>query len=258
MAESQGQFFLGGSGIMLVSLALMVYPIFRIVTLLIERAFNFTEALFCLLTVLGIFGGVLSFWGTPAGWIFLLALVFVAAAVPLLSYFADRKALFRMEEDDLLQHRETLRRFPTHLDSYERIIRIHLRRGNHADAIAHCREALKISQANRTFELLLERAESEQRRAVGRLRLCPKCAAENPPEAGACLQCGFRFVDPVDFLRILWTRPALTAAVVFALVFGSLGLILLLAGLNATTGSLLLLTALVSAMWYMYVRSRLY
>ena len=67
--------------------------------------------------------------------------------------------------------------------------------------------ALEREPKNPKFVQLRDRIATEQRRALTHAKVCPKCFVENPPEAGACLECGFRFVDPGDFVRLLLSEP---------------------------------------------------
>jgi len=88
-------------------------------------------------------------------------------------------------------------------------------------------------------------------------RTCPKCGAENPAQAGACLRCGFLFVDPGDLLRVLWTEPALRAAKwggLAAFVLG-LALLFLLHGSHAIP-ALLIFGGALGGFWHFYARMK--
>jgi len=97
--------------------------------------------------------------------------------------------------------------------------------------------------------------ETERRRAITRAKVCPKCFVENPPDAAACMTCGFGFVDPGDLLRIFLYADSGQQALRWAgLGFGLLGLILLLLGVAVFVAGLVFLFGIGCLMLYLYAR----
>lgn len=229
------------------------YPLYRVVGLWLDKSIEAHEAVLYLGTLLMLLIGIVAAWGTPLGWLLLLALLVCCLGLPLLNRIADKVALRRMEDDDIRTFSEALAQQPKNTYYRERLARIFLARRQYDVALAQMKAALETSPRDTNLERLRERIETERRRTVERLRVCPKCSAENHQEAGGCAQCGFLFMDPHDLLRVLWTRPALEAA-----KWGGVGLVAVGMVLLVLQASVLLVTgvfflALVSVFWYGYV-----
>lgn len=239
--------------VLIFSFMIAAYPIYRVVCMWFDKTLESHEAFLYLGTLLMLMLGIVAAWGTPLGWMLLIALLVCCLGLPLLNRVADRVSLRRMEDDDLRQFTASLERQPKNTYYRERLARIFLSRRQYDFALAQMKAALEVAPSDPSLTRLHERIETERRRAVERLKVCPKCAAENHQESGACVKCGFLFMDPSDLLRVLWTKPALEAA-----KWGGVGLLVVGIALLALQASLLLATgvfflALVSVFWYGYV-----
>jgi len=157
-----------------------------------------------------------------------------------------------MEDGEIRKYEEALQHQPRNTFLHERLARLFLGRHEYELALSHAKQAHEISPEDPGFKRLLERIQTEQRRDEGRLKVCPKCVAENPPEAGACLKCGYRFVDPGDLLRSLLSPSALAAAKWSGLGMLAAGLVLLIAGVSQIAAGALLLFGIVSLFWVMF------
>ncbi|MEI6503545.1 MAG: hypothetical protein WCP21_21240, partial [Armatimonadota bacterium] len=191
------------------SLVIAAYPFYRVVSMWFDKALESHEAFLYLGALLMLLLGIITAWGTPLGWLLLAALLVCCLGLPLLSRIADRATLRRLEDDDIRKFTASLERQPQNTYSRERLARIFLGRRQYEVALAQMKAALDVAPTDTNLTRLRERIETERRRAVERLKVCPKCAAENHQESGGCAQCGFLFVDPADLLRMLWTKPAL-------------------------------------------------
>jgi len=234
------------------AMMVMAYPIYRVVGLYFDRALNANETVLYLTALLFLFLGIIVGWGSPLGWMLMAALLVGCLGLPVINRLADRIALRRMEDDDIRKFAETLQKQPRNTYLHERLARIFLGRREYELALSHAKQANEISPEDPAFKRLVERIQTEQRRDEQRLKLCPKCFAENPPGAGACLKCGFHFLDPADFLRLLWAGPALEAIKWSGLAMMGAGLVLLVGRVSMLGASLLMMLGIASLFWYMY------
>jgi hypothetical protein len=230
----------------------MAYPIYRVVSMWLDRSMEANEAVLYLTVLLFLFLGIIVGGGTPLGWLLLAALIVGCLGLPLLNHAADRMALRRMEDEDIRNFSETLRHQPRNVYLRERLGRIFLGRREYDLAWAQIKAALDAQPKDPKLTGLLERIDTERRREQEHLRLCPKCAAENPDSAAACRHCGFRFIDPGDLLRALWSEPALQAIKWSGLGTLGAGLVVLVAGVSMALAGLLLVTGSACLFWYLY------
>lgn len=237
----------------LLSFTVAAYPFYRVVSMWIEKSLEAHEAVLYLGTLLMLFVGSIAAWGTPLGWLLLSALFTVCLGLPLLNRIADKMALRQMEDEDVRNFTATLQQQPHNTYYRERLAKILLARKQYELALTQLDLALQSTPKDRNLERLRERVETERRRAVERLKVCPKCTTEHPPEAAVCVQCGFPFMDPADLLRLLWTPEALAAAKWGGVGMLALGLLLLALHMNLTVVTLILFFAIVSIFWYGYV-----
>jgi hypothetical protein len=236
------------------SMMIMAYPVYRIIAMWLDRAIDASEAFLYLTVLLFLFLGIIVGWGTVIGWVLLAALLLGCLGLPLINQAADRIALRRMEDADIAAFSETLRRQPRNVYLRERLGRIFLQRRQYDLAWAQIKEALSAQPEDPGLKRLLERIETEHRREREHLKLCPKCSAENPDIAGACLRCGFHFVDPDDLLRMLWSESAQQAIMWSGLGTLLVGLVVLACGVSLALAGVLLLSGVACLFWTLYAR----
>jgi hypothetical protein len=234
-------------------LMVAAYPIYRVISMWFDKALESHEAVLYVGTLLMLMLGIIVAWGTPLGWLLLISLLVCCLGLPLLNRIADRAALRRMEDEDIHKFTRSLEKQPKNTYYRERLARIFLGRKQYDVALAQMKEARAVEPLDRNLEKLEQRIQTEQRRAVERLKVCPKCSTENHQEASACVHCGFLFMDPSDLVRLLGTRPALEAA-----KWGGVGMIAVGIALIALQASVVLVTgvfflAILSVFWYGYV-----
>lgn len=244
-------FFKGG--VIVFAFIIAAYPFYRVLSMWFEKSVDGSEAGIYLGLLLFLLLGIVASWGTIVGLLLLLSLVIACLGLPLLNRISEKVALRRMEDDDVLSFTQSLKEQPKNTYARERLARIFLGRREYDLALYQVDQALEVQPRDRTFERLRDRIETDQRRAVHHLKVCPKCVTENPPDAGACLRCGFMFVDPGDLLRVLWSEPALQAARWGGLGMIIFGAIMLMLDLNPALVTLVMLLGLASIFWYMYV-----
>lgn len=240
--------------VMVLCLMAAAYPVYRVVALWFERAISTAEAVIYVTLLVFLIAGIMATLGSPLGYVLIAALVVSCVGVPVLNHLADQVSLRRMEDQDITEFRMTLVHQPGNKYAHERLARIYWRRQQYDDALAHVEAVLKLEPKEPTFRLLKERLETERRRAITKAKVCPKCFVENPPDAAACLECGFAFMDPGDLVRMLLGDTGQQALRWAGLSFGLLGLILLLVGVAMAAAGLLFLFGIVCLMLYLYAR----
>lgn len=234
------------------AMIVMAYPVYRVVALSIDKSLNANEAILYLTALLFLFLGIIVGWGTPVGWLMLFALIVGCLGLPVINNMVDKASLRRLEDHDISSFVETLRRQPRNTYYRERLARIFLGRRDYDLAWTHAKEALDIAPEDPGLKRLMERIETERRRVELRLKICPKCFAENSAEAGACARCGFGFTDPGDFLRVLRSQAALQAIKWTGLTMLGAGLVLLALGASVFVSGLMMVFGITSLFWYMY------
>jgi ribosomal protein L40E len=244
------------ASMLVMALLIACYPIWRIVALWFDRALPTGEAVISLSVLVFLILGIIATAGTPISFVLLLALIVICCGVPLLNRLADHMALRRMADQDLRDYRLTVTRQPGNAYARERLARIYLDRKQYEEALEHVNAVLERDAKDPKFIGLKDRVETEKRRHLTRAKVCPKCTAENPPEAGACMECGFRFVDPGDFLRLLLSESGQQATRLAGIVFGALGIVLLLVGVAVVAAGLVFLFGIGCLMIFLYGRLR--
>ena len=240
--------------VMALCLMAMAYPVYRVVGLWFDRAITGGELTIYLTVLVFLIIGVIATLGTPLGFFMVLLLLATCCGVPLLNRFTDKVALRRMEDEDLTEFRMTIVHQPGNAYARERLVRIYLGRRQFDEALEQVKAALDVQPKAPIFLQLHDRIETERRRAATHAKVCPKCSAENPPEAGACLGCGFRFADPEDFLRLLFSESGQQATRWAGVAFGALGLLMLIFGVAKIAAGMLFLFGIMCMMLYLYAR----
>jgi hypothetical protein len=235
------------------SLLIAAYPFYRVISMWLDKSLDSQETVFYLSTLTLLLVGIITAWGTPLGGLLLLALVVSCLGLPLLNRISDKMALRRMEDADIQKFSATLKQQPKNVYLRERLARLFLSRRQYDLALAQLDLALEVSPQDRNLERLRERIETERRRTVERLKVCPKCAQESHAEATVCAHCGFLFMDPADLFRLLWTKPALDAAKWGGAGLMILGMLLVLLHADLLVATAVLFLAILSLFWYGYV-----
>jgi hypothetical protein len=230
------------------------YPVYRVVALWFDRALSTAEATIYVTLLVFLIVGIMATLGSPLGSLLIVVLLLSCCGLPLLNHLADSLALKRMEAHDIAEFSQELELHPTNAYARERLVRIRWGRKEYDEALAHTAAALKANPKDPAFLLLKDRIETERRRAATHAKVCPKCFVENPPDAGSCLGCDFRFVDPGDIVRTLLGEAGQQALRWSGLTFGLLGLVLLLCGVAAIAAGMLFLFGILCLMLYLYAR----
>lgn len=182
-----------GEGIMLFILGalLAAFPVYRFVGWWIEGSIAGGELAVLVCTYIGLMGLLLV---SGSAWLAFMALILLVsgiAMVPWLGEMFNRRALRKMDEEEMYRARDALA-----LNPENHIARVVLaeklyKLGRLDEAIEHLEYAVENSPAISRLERgKLHSWKREQAFAQRRLVLCPMCGTENPGEARRCIQCG--------------------------------------------------------------------
>lgn len=191
-----------GDAVLLFSIGalLAVYPVYRFIGWWIEGSITGGEVGVLLFTYIGLMGLLLM---SGSAWLALMAIVLMVsgvAMVPWLGEMFNRRALRKIEEEEMYRARDVLA-----ADPENHIVRVVLaeklyKLGRLEEAIDHLEYAVSSSPAISRMERgKLQSWKRELEFAQRKLVLCPMCGMENPGEARRCIQCG----SPMQPLRAL-------------------------------------------------------
>ncbi|MEJ5252156.1 MAG: hypothetical protein HPY54_02150 [Chthonomonadetes bacterium] len=229
------------------------FPVYRFVGWWVEGSITGGELAVLVVTYIGLIGLLLT---SNSGWLMLMALVLMVsgmAIVPWLGEMFNRRALRKMEEEEMYRARDALVANPENHIARVVLAEKLYRLGRLEEAIEHLDYAVSnspsISRMERgKLQLWKRELEFAQRKLV----LCPMCGAENPGEARRCIQCG----SPMQTLSALkeWAVQEQVVQKVLRLwltvmaVLTALGFVFYLLPLDVQ--GLVTIAALVVGAWY--------
>jgi len=166
-------------------------PVYRFVGWWIEGSITGGELALFACTYIGLLGLLLA---SNSAWLAFMALLLLVSGVLMVPYIGDmfnRRALRKMDEEEMYRARDVLAADPdNHLARVvlaERLYKL----GRLDEAIEHLEYAVENSPGISRLERgKLQSWKREQAYAERKLVTCPMCGAENPGEARQCIQCG--------------------------------------------------------------------
>jgi tetratricopeptide (TPR) repeat protein len=191
-----------GEGLVLFILGalLAAFPVYRFIGWWIEGSIAGGELAVLICTYIGLMGLLLVSGSAWLAFMALMLLVSGVAIMPWLGEMFNRRALRKMDEEEMYRARDVLAADPeNHLARVvlaEKLYKL----GRLDEAIEHLEYAVESSPALSRLERgKLQSWKREQAYAQRKLVLCPMCGAENPGEARRCIQCG----SPIETLAAL-------------------------------------------------------
>jgi len=241
--------------VMAAVLMMISYPIYRVVSLLIERSIDALEAVIYLGALTGFVVGIMTSWGIPLAWLLLVMLGVLCLGYQLIQHMVERRAMNIMDGEDLEECQELMERQPKNKWSYERAVNICRRRGEYERAIGYMEGYLRQVPDDKEMERRLRQLKRTVRQQSTGAKLCPECGTENYAGAGKCISCGRVLALPGDFLAGCATEAGLkalagTAASLLVLSIGTK-----VAGAPVPLVGLLFVGAFVTSLAYLYLRS---
>lgn len=179
---------------------LAAFPVYRFIGWWIEGSIAGGDLAVLLCTYIGLMGLLLV---SGSAWLAFMALMLLVSGVAIMPWLGDmfnRRALRKIDEEEMYRARDALAADPeNHLARVvlaEKLYKL----GRLDEAIEHLEYAVESSPALSRLERgKLQSWKREQAFAQRKLVLCPMCGSENPGEARRCIQCG----SPIETLAAL-------------------------------------------------------
>lgn len=180
-----------GLVLFLIGAMLAAFPVYRFIGWWIEGSIAGGELAVLLCTYIGLMGLLLV---SGSAWLAFLALVLLVSGVAMMPWLGDmfnRRALRKMDEEEMYRARDALAADPENHIARVVLAEKLYKLGRLDEAIEHLEYAVESSPALSRLERgKLQSWKREQAFAQRKLVLCPMCGAENPGEARRCIQCG--------------------------------------------------------------------
>lgn len=245
----------GGAFLMaLVVIAVAGYPYYIILSMLFNNTASGTEAGIYFIVYTGFVGGMLATWGTGLGWLMLTLLLLLSISYPWLLGASERRAMWKMDLEDLAECDAFIRRAPAVIDSYDRAITICRRRGEYALAIQYAEAYLEAVGEDFKMQRRLDQLRRMVRRQTLGSKVCPVCDTENAPGAAECMRCGRLLALPTDVVAGCASETGLRALAATTITLLAIGIALALIKSSALAIAIVFVSAFVTAMTYVYLR----
>jgi len=182
-----------GEGLVLFILGalLAAFPVYRFIGWWIEGSIAGGELAVLICTYIGLMGLLLVSGSAWLAFMALMLLVSGVAIMPWLGEMFNRRALRKMDEEEMYRARDVLAADPENHLARVVLAENLYKLGRLDEAIEHLEYAVESSPALSRLERgKLQSWKREQAYAQRKLVLCPMCGAENPGEARRCIQCG--------------------------------------------------------------------
>ncbi|MFP3902598.1 MAG: tetratricopeptide repeat protein [Armatimonadota bacterium] len=183
-----------------VSLLIVAYPVYRVVSLLIEGAITFLEMVIYLSILGGFVIGIMTTWGSPLGLLLLGMLVVLSFGHTYVQRAVEKRKLWAMDQQKLEGADASIRRNPQNRRPYETAVRILRRRHDYEQAAEYIEKYLQSVGEDRAFQRRLKILKRLIRQRATGVKVCPGCGGENPAGTGTCIYCGRVMTLPSDFL----------------------------------------------------------
>ncbi|MFO7947256.1 MAG: zinc ribbon domain-containing protein [Armatimonadota bacterium] len=182
-----------------VSLLIVSYPVYRVVSLLIEQEITFLEMVIYLSILGGFIIGIMTTWGSPLSLLLLGMLVVLSFGHTFVQRAVNKRKVWAMDQQTLEEADAAIERMPQNRRPYETAIRILRRRHDYEQAAEYIEKYLDNVGEDRAFERRLQILKRLIRQKTAGVKVCPNCGAENPAGTGTCIYCGHLMTLPSDF-----------------------------------------------------------
>lgn len=242
-----------GLALFILGALLAAFPVYRFIGWWIEGSIAGGELAVLMCTYIGLIGMLLM---SHSAWLALMALILLVSGVAMMPWLGEmfnRRALRKMDEEEMYRARDALAANPENHIARVVLAEKLYKLGRLDEAIEHLEYAVESSPSISRLERgKLQSWKREQAFAQRQLVLCPMCGAENPGEARRCLQCG----SPMETFAALkeWAaqeqvvQQVLRAWLTVMVVLTALGFVFLLLPLELQ--GLVSIAALIVGAWY--------
>ncbi len=245
-----------GSALMMALVVVVIegYPYYLILSMLLNNTASGSEVAIYFVVYTGFIGGMLATWGTAVGWLMLTLLLLLSITYPWLLGASERRAMWRMDEEDLAECDAFIQRAPMVADSYERAMTICRRRGEYARALRYAEAYIEAVGDDQRMMRRIEQFRRMLRRQATGAKVCPICDAENPAGVQDCVKCGRVLALPTDLLVGCASETGLRALAATTITLLVLGIALAMLGGGSAIVSVIFISAFATAIVYVYLR----
>jgi ribosomal protein L40E len=240
--------------LMAITLMMIAYPVYRVISMLVDKSIEVTEAVIYMGVLAGFIGGIMTSWGTPVGWLLMVMLAVLCLSYQFIQQTAERRLVAQMDKDDLAECEQIITSHPTNAWAYERATDICRRRGDYQGGAEYAERYLATVGSDTKMEMRLKRFKSLIRQRETGVKVCPECHTENYPGASVCIKCGRSLALPGDFLAGCATDTGIRALAATGITLMLAGIVLAVAGGNTVLVGLLFTGAFVASVAYLYLR----
>lgn len=237
-----------------ISLLIVAYPVYQVVSLLLEGEISSLECAIYLSALFGFIVGIVSTWGSGLSLLLVGMLVVLSFGYRFVAHAVESRKLWAMDQQKLKQYEETIERVPENRRSYERAMQILRRRGDYERAAEYAERYLDVVGSDRGFEKRLEMLKRLIRQKEGGIKICPACGGENPPGTGTCIYCGRVMTLPSDLVAGCRTDIGMQASLLTAATLLVAAIVVTVIGANQLIAGSLFLGAFSTFFFYLYVR----
>lgn len=173
-----------------ITLFLLAWPAYRIVTMWLMREASAGEAVAALVILLAFLAGIVTTWGQATSMALLGLFALLCAVIWFAGRQHDKRRLDRFFREDLEAAQRALARDPDNAAAHMRLGELYARRGDWDTAIEHYEQAARLVPRDSEARLALANAIERKRRETLKSLICFACGTENGSTAAYCRECG--------------------------------------------------------------------
>ncbi len=195
-----------------VACLIIAWPVYRVVTLWLEKAIGPGEAMLAIFILLAFLAGIMRTWGQLVNILVWLLLVAVALVILVGGRVRDRRKLDAFFRADVAAAQRALEKDPENAAAHMRLGTLFEQKREFEVAIRHYQEVVRLVPRDSEARLALSNCVERQRKAATGSLVCWRCGRENAGDASHCRSCGVLISDRNLIVQRL-TSPRVTRGV---------------------------------------------
>ena len=240
--------------VMTITLIMISYPVYRVLSMLVDKSIEAVEAVVYLGVLSGFIAGIMTSWGTPVGGLLMVMLAMLCLGYRFIQQAAERRSMAQMDNEDLAECEQIMTSQPKNEWAYERATDICRRREDYQRGIEYAEKYIAVVGNDPKMEMRLKQFKRLLRQRETGVKVCPECHAENYAGAPECLKCGRTLALPGDFLAGCATDTGIRAMAATGITLMLAGIVFAVAGGSTAIVGLLFTGAFVTSVAYLYLR----
>lgn len=196
----------------LVACLIIAWPVYRVVTLWLEKAIGTGEAVLAIFILLAFLGGIMRTWGQPVSILVWLLLLALALVIVVGGRVKDRRKLNAFFRADVAAAQRAIEKDPDNAAAHMRLATLFEQRREFEVAIRHYQEVVRVVPRDSEARMALSNCVERQRKAATGNLICWRCGRENAGDAAYCQGCGALISDRNLIVQRL-TSPGVTRGV---------------------------------------------